>query len=408
MVFSEHSLMREYHQPGEKIVLLVMDGLGGLPLEPNGQTELEAAQTPNLDRMALEGSCGLSIPVRLGIEPGSGPAHLSLFSYDPVKFEIGRGVLEAMGIGFELGQNDLAARGNFATAAPDGTITDRRAGRISTAESTRLVEQLQAATGDALPGYEVFVRPVQDYRFVLVLRGKGLGGDLTETDPGVTGKPPLPVQDRSETPEGRHTAELVNRWIALAREILQDEPKANTLNLRGLAKDPGLPNFQEIYGLKAAAIAVYPMYKGVARLVGMQIVEFEGDRPQHEIEALARVWNDYDFFFVHVKKTDSYGEDGNFEAKMHEIEAVDAVMPQILALQPGCVIVTGDHSTPAKLRSHSWHPVPTLLWSPRAMADAVQSFGERACARGELGVFHATSLLPMAMAHAGRLKRFGA
>jgi 2,3-bisphosphoglycerate-independent phosphoglycerate mutase len=408
MVFSEHSLMREYHQPGEKIVLLVMDGLGGLPLEPGGQTELEAAQTPNLDRMAFEGSCGLSVPVRLGIEPGSGPAHLSLFSYDPVKFEIGRGVLEAMGIGFELGKNDLAARGNFATVAPNGMIVDRRAGRISTEESTPLVEKLQAATGNALPGYEVFVKPVQDYRFVLVIRGEGLGGDLTETDPGATGKPSLPIEDRGGTPEGRHTADLVNRWIALAREILKDEPKANTLNLRGLAKDPGLPNFEEIYGLKAAAIAVYPMYKGVARLVGMQVIEFEGDRPQHEADALARAWNDYDFFFVHVKKTDSYGEDGNFEAKVHEIEAVDAVMPQILALQPGCVIVTGDHSTPAKLRSHSWHPVPTLLWSPRAMPDASTGFGERTCARGQLGIFHATNLLPMAMAHAGRLKRFGA
>lgn len=408
MVFSEHDLMRQYHQPGDKIVLLVMDGLGGLPMHPGGPTELEAAATPNLDRMAAEGMCGLSVPVRAGIEPGSGPAHLSLFSYDPVKFEIGRGVLEAMGIGFELGKEDVAARGNFATVAPDGTISDRRAGRISSEEGARLVQKLRAATADALPGYQVFIEPVQDYRFVFVLRGEGLGGELTETDPGTTGKPPLLVEDTSGTPEGRQTAELVNRWVALAREALKDEPKANSLNLRGLAKDPGLPNFGEIYGLTAAAIAVYPMYKGVSRLVGMNVVEFEGDRPHHEIDALERVWNEYDFFFIHVKKTDSYGEDGNFDAKVHEIEAVDAVMPRILALNPGCVIVTGDHSTPAKLRSHSWHPVPTLLWSPRAMADSVQRFGERACAGGHLGVFHATNLMPQAMAHAGRLKRFGA
>lgn len=408
MVFTEHNLMQEYHQPGDKIVLLVLDGLGGLPMTPDGKTELEYAQTPNLDRMATEGSCGLSIPVRMGIEPGSGPAHLSLFSYDPVQFEIGRGVLEAMGIGFELEKNDLAARGNFATAAPDGTISDRRAGRISTEECIRLTAMLQTATGAALPGYEVFVEPVQDYRFVLVIRGEGLGGELSETDPGATGKPPLPVEDSSGTPEGKQTAALVNRWVELARAALKDEPKANTLNLRGLAKDPGLPQFPAIYGLRAAAIAVYPMYKGVARLVGMEVVHFDGDRPQHEIEALERVWNDYDFFFIHVKKTDSYGEDGNFDAKAHEIEAVDAVIPRLLALQPGCVIVTGDHSTPARLRSHSWHPVPTLLWSPRAMPDAVQTFGERACAAGHLGLFHATNLMPMAMAHAGRLKRFGA
>jgi 2,3-bisphosphoglycerate-independent phosphoglycerate mutase len=408
MVFTEHDLMREYQQPGDKIVLLVMDGLGGLPISPEGKTELETAQTPNLDRMAAQGSCGLSVPVRAGIEPGSGPAHLSLFSYDPVKYEIGRGVLEAMGIGFELTPNDVAARGNFATAAPDGAIIDRRAGRIPTEECVRLVEKLRAATSDALPGYEIFIEPVQDYRFVFVLRGPGLGGQLTETDPGATGKQPLPVEDTSGTPEGQHTAALINRWVELARQTLKDEPKANSLNLRGLAKDPGLPNFEEIYGLRAACIAVYPMYKGVSRLVGMQVISFEGDRPHHEIDALERVWNDYDFFFIHVKKTDSYGEDGNFDAKVHEIEAVDAIMPRILALQPGCVIVTGDHSTPAKLRSHSWHPVPTLLWSPRAMPDAVQQFGERACAGGHLGVFHATNLLPQAMAHAGRLKRFGA
>ncbi|MFN8490142.1 MAG: 2,3-bisphosphoglycerate-independent phosphoglycerate mutase [Caldilineaceae bacterium] len=407
-VFTEHFLMQDAHQKGGKIVLLVMDGLGGLPMAPGGKTELETAHTPNLDRMAAEGTTGLSIPVRAGIEPGSGPAHLSLFSYDPVKYEIGRGVLEAMGIGFELGKNDLAARGNFATAAPDGTITDRRAGRISTDECIRLAAKLQAATKDCLPGYEVFVRPVEEHRFVLVLRGEGLGGELTETDPLVTGKKPLLVTDQSGTPEGKHSAELVNRWVEKARATIADEPKANSLNLRGLAKDPGLPNFEEIYGLRAAAIAVYPMYKGVARLVGMNVVEFEGERPNHEIDALERVWNDYDFFFIHVKKTDSYGEDGKFDAKVHEIEVVDELMPRILALKPEAVIVTGDHSTPAKLRSHSWHPVPALLWSPRAMPDQVQSFGERACASGHMGVFHATTLLPQAMAHAGRLKRFGA
>ncbi len=408
IVFTEHDLMKDLQQPGGKIVLLVMDGLGGLPMEPGGLTELEAAHTPNLDRLAAEGSTGLSVPIRPGIEPGSGPAHLSLFSYDPVRYEIGRGVLEALGIGFPLTPNDLAARGNFATADADGVIVDRRAGRISTEECIRLCEKLQAATGDALPGYEVFVKPVKEHRFVLVIRGEGLGGQLTETDPLETGKKPLPVTDESGTPEGKRTAELVNRWVEKARAALADEKQANSLNLRGLAKDPGLPRFPDIYGMRAAAIAVYPMYRGVASLVGMEVIEFEGDRPEHEVDALARVWKDHDFFFIHVKKTDSYGEDGNFQAKVHEIEAVDAVIPRILELEPGALIVTGDHSTPARLRSHSWHPVPTLLWSPTAMPDQVQHFGERACASGQLGVFHATTLLPQAMAHAGRLKRFGA
>ena len=407
-VFTEFDLMQNLHQDGGKIVLLVMDGLGGLPMEAGGLTELETANTPNLDKMAAEGTAGLSTPIRPGIEPGSGPAHLSLFSYDPVHYEIGRGVLEALGINFPLGPNDMAARGNFASADADGTITDRRAGRISTDECIRLAAKLQEATADSLPGYEVFVKPVKEHRFVLVIRGEGLGGHLSETDPLMTGKMPLPVLDDSGTDEGVRTAELVNAWVAAARAALADEPKANSLNLRGLAKDPGLPRFPEIYGMRAAAIAVYPMYKGVAQLVGMEIIDFEGDRPNHEIDALEEVWDDYDFFFIHVKKTDSYGEDGNFDAKVHEIEVVDELMPRILALNPGAVIVTGDHSTPAKLRKHSWHPVPTLLWSPTAMPDQVQSFGERACAGGHLGVFHATYLVPQAMSHAGRLKRFGA
>lgn len=407
-VFTEFDLMKDLHQGGDKIVLLVMDGLGGLPMEIGGKTELETAHTPNLDQLAAEGITGLSIPIRPGVEPGSGPAHMSLFSYDPVRYEIGRGVLEALGIGFRMGSNDLAARGNFATIDADGYITDRRAGRISTDECIRLCTKLQQATSNMFENYQVFVEPVKEHRFVLVLRGEGLGGDLTETDPLETGKRPLPVTDESNSDAGQRTADLLNQWIEKARQVLADEARANSLNLRGISKDPGLPLLPDIYGLKAAAIAVYPMYKGVASLVGMEVVEFEGDRPNHEIDALERVWNDYDFFFIHIKKIDSYGEDGNFDAKVHEIEAVDEVIPRIVALKPGAVIVTGDHSTPAKLRSHSWHPVPTLLWSPRARPDATQSFGESACASGGLGIFHATQLIPQAMAHAGRIKRFGA
>ncbi len=407
-VFTEFHVMQELHRPGDKIVLLVMDGLGGLPMEPGGPTELEAARTPHLDRLAAEGMTGLNVLVRPGLEPGSGPGHLSLFGYDPIRYQVGRGVLEALGIGFPLQPQDLAARGNFATVDSEGRIVDRRAGRISTEECQRLTAKLQEATQDVLPGYQVFVLPVKEHRFVLVLRGEGLGGALTDTDPLEVGKPPLPVRDESGTPEGQRTAELLNRWLQAARRVLADEPQANSLNLRGISKDPGLPKFPEIYGLRAGAIAVYPMYRGVARLAGMEVIPFQGDRPHHQVDALERVWEEYDFFFVHVKKTDSYGEDGNFQAKVREIEAVDAQIPRILALEPGVLVVTGDHSTPARLRSHSWHPVPTLLWGPRVIPDAVTRFGERACAQGHMGLFHGTTLLPQAMAHAGRLKRFGA
>ncbi len=401
-------LVHELRQPGGRIVLLVMDGLGGLPLEPQGLTELETAHTPHMDRLASEGSAGLSVPIRPGIEPGSGPAHLALFGYDPVAVRIGRGVLEALGIGFALQPGDLAARGNFATVDQAGRIVDRRAGRIPTEECQRLTALLERETGHLFPGYEVFVRPVKEHRFVLVLRGPGLGGELTETDPLQTGVPPLPVEDRSSSESGRVTAQLVNSWIAVARELLASEAVANSLNLRALGTPVALPSFEALFGLRGAAIAAYPMYRGLASLVGMAILPCPGEKPGDAIDVLTAHWDQYDFFFLHFKKTDSYGEDGNFDAKVAEIEAVDAQLPRLLALRPEVLIVTGDHSTPAVLRQHSWHPVPTLLWGWRAMPSGVARFGERACAGGNLGLFPATSLIPQALAHAGRLRRFGA
>jgi len=397
-------VLRELHVPAEtKIVMLVMDGLGGLPLQAGGKTELETARTPNMDRLASEGICGLSVPVAAGITPGSGPSHLALFGYDPFRYEIGRGVLEALGIGFELGPDDLAARGNFCTVDEEGRITDRRAGRIPTEKCAELVEKLRAIR---LPGVEVFVEPVKDYRFVLVLRGQGLSDKLTETDPQQVGKKPLPVTALS--PEAERTAQLLNTWIAEAAKILAGEKPANMLTLRGLAKNPGLPPMSEVYGLRAAAIATYPMYRGVSRLVGMTVLEVGGETLEDEVAALRRHWADFDFFYVHVKKIDSAGEDGDFQRKVEIIEHVDTLIPDIMALNPDVVIVTGDHSTPALLRSHSWHPVPTILWSRVCRADAVREFGETACSQGGLGVFPATDLMPLALANAGRLTKFGA
>ena len=404
---SDHSLYRSLATDGGKIVLLVMDGLGGIPIQ-DGRTELELARTPHLDELARTGVTGLSTPVRPGIEPGSGPAHLALFGFDPVEHQIGRGVLEALGIDFPLGPRDLAARGNFATTDVAGVITDRRAGRISTAECERLTDRLQTATVASLSGCEVFVLPVRDYRFVLVMRGEGLGGDLTETDPGKEGLAPLPVTDRSSTAAGQRTADLVNRWLGVARAALHTETQANNLNLRGLSFDPGLPSLQDLYGLRSGGIAVYPMYRGVARLVGMEPVLFAGETPADQFRALAAVWDDFDFTFVHIKKTDSYGEDGNLAGKIAVIEEVDAALPALRQLDPDVLIVTGDHSTPVALRSHSWHPVPTILWAKTVRPDSSTRFGESACAAGSLGHVAATSLLPLALAHAGRLKRFGA
>lgn len=399
----DFELMRELHVSGQgKILLLVMDGLGGLPLEPGGPTELEAARTPNLDALARESICGLSLPVGPGITPGSGPGHLALFGYDPFRYEIGRGVLEACGIGFPLEKDDLAARGNFCTVDAEGRIVDRRAGRIPTEKCVELVAMLRQIT---LPGVEVFVEPVQDYRFVLVLRSPGLVAELSETDPQQLGVPPLPV--RALSPPAEATAALVNEWIAQAQKILADQHPANMVLLRGLSKEPGLPQMGDIYGLRPAAIATYPMYRGVAKLVGMDVLP-TGDTIEDEIATLKEHWEEYDFFYFHVKKTDSAGEDGDFARKASIIEHVDEVLPEILALKPAVVIVTGDHSTPALLKSHSWHPVPTLLWSPYCRADEVTQFGERACMRGGLGTFPATDLLPLAMANALRLTKYGA
>jgi 2,3-bisphosphoglycerate-independent phosphoglycerate mutase len=363
---------------------------------------LEAAHTPNFDALAKRGITGMSLPARPGITPGSGPGHISLFGYDPMEWEIGRGVLEALGIDFDLGPNDIAARGNFATVDAAGNITDRRAGRIPTEVGARLVEKLQQIE---LPGVETFVKVVKEYRFVLVLRGDGLADGLTETDPQSTGVPPMPVE--ATRPEAERTAELLNMWLAEARKVLAGEEKANSLNLRGIAKVPPIPKMSNIYQMKLGAIATYPMYRGIGRLVGMDVLS-TGDSIESELVTLRENWDAYDFFFFHVKKTDSYGEDGNFEGKVHVIEEADAALAAILELNPDVIVVTGDHSTPWALKSHSWHEIPTLLWSRYIRPDQVEAYGERPCMLGGLGHVRHFDLVPLMMAHGGRLNKFGA
>lgn len=402
---ADFRLMQELTiESSSKIVLLVLDGLGGIPMAPGGPTELEAAQRPNMNRLAGEGMLGQTLPVGHGITPGSGPGHLGLFGYDPLQYDIGRGVLEAFGIGVEVGPEDIAARGNFCTIDPSGQITDRRAGRIATEAARPLVEKL---AGISLPGVELEVKPVKEYRFVVVMRGPGLSAALSETDPQRTGTAPLPV--KALDPEGEKAARLFNQWLDAARQKLAHDSPANMVTLRGFSGDPRLPKFESIYKLRPACIAVYPMYRGVARLVGMKTIDVTGDRPEDEFRTVASVWKDFDFFFVHIKPTDSRGEDGNFEAKVKVIESVDAALPALLDLHPDVLVITGDHSTPARLRAHSWHPVPLLLWAPATIRpDDERAFGERACARGGLGTIHAADLMPIALAHAGRLTKYGA
>ena len=389
---------------GSKIVLLVADGLGGLPLTPDGLTELETAKTPNLDALAKRGTLGLSTPVLPGITPGSGPGHLGLFGYDPLEYQIGRGVLEALGIDFELGPNDVAIRGNFCTIDANGNISDRRAGRISSDIAKKLCEKLHA--GIKIPGVEVFVQHVKEYRLVIVLRAEGLGGEIEDTDPQKTGVPPLdPV---AKNPASQRTAELLKEFIKQAAVILKDDAPANLLTMRGIDKKPPIPTFEEVYGMNAGAIAVYPMYRGLARLVSMNVLD-AGQTLSDQMDRLEQSWKDFDFFFVHFKYTDSTGEDGNFAEKVKRIEELDAAIPRITALKPDVLIVTGDHSTPSKMKSHSWHPVPVLLSAEeRCRPDLCDKFGERDCLRGGLGQFPAKYLMGFAMAHAGRFDKFGA
>ncbi|MGD0516688.1 MAG: 2,3-bisphosphoglycerate-independent phosphoglycerate mutase [Thermoguttaceae bacterium] len=397
------SLVRELKLKNDnKIVLLVADGLGGLPVEPGGPTELEAAKTPNLDALAKQGVQGLSIPIAPGITPGSGPGHLGLFGYDPVKYLIGRGALEATGVGFNLGPKDVAVRCNFCTLDAHDNITDRRAGRIPTEESAPLAIKLRQVK---IPKVEVFVEPVKEHRFCVIFRGEGLHGNVADTDPQKTGVPPLdPV---AADLQNQRTADVARQFIAQARAILIDQPKANGLTMRGFSAAPHIPTYEQVYGLKPAAIAVYPMYKGLAQLVGMDIVG-KPNTLAEEIDVLEQAWNDYDFFFVHFKYTDSRGEDGNFPEKVKMIEQFDSIVPRVMKLKPKVLIVTGDHSTPARLAGHSWHPVPTLLVSDTCRPDGQQAFGERNALMGGLGQFEAVYLMPLALAHAEKLGKFGA
>ncbi len=397
-------LMRELSvSTDSKIVLLVMDGLGGLP-NSDGKTELEAANTPHLDSLAAASDLGLSRPVAAGVSPGSGPGHLGLFGYNPLRYEVGRGVLSALGVGFELGENDLAARLNFATKDSSGKISDRRAGRIPSEKGAELAKLLDENIN--LDGVETFVLPEKEYRAVAILRGQGLSGSLTDSDPQRVGLEPLPVKPTDDSPEAEKSASLANAFIEQADDILKEEHPANTVLMRGFGMHPALPSFDETYRLNAAAIASYPMYKGLARLAGMKLLK-EGEGIAGEFETLKENWGSYDFFFLHVKPTDSAGEDGDHRRKSSVIEEVDAQIPGIMDLEPDVLAVTGDHGTPAKLKSHSWHGVPFMLHSPYTLPTA-ESFGERTCAGGSLGVFPAEEIMGLLMGHALKLKRYGA
>ena len=390
-----------YTSTPSKIVMLVADGLGGLPHPDTGLSELETARIPNLDALAGESACGLTTPVLPGVAPGSGPGHLALFGYDPLKHLIGRGALEALGIDVPLLPGDLAARGNFCTIDGNGALLDRRAGRIPTELSAPLCQRLDRIE---LDGVQLDVYLVQDYRFVLRLRGDGLSELVSETDPQQVGVPPLPVEPLEGTAES--TANWVNGFVAQARQLLAEEDQANMVLLRGFAQLPNLPSMGRVYRLNPAAIAAYPMYRGLATVVGMEVIP-TGHTFSDEVGTLRQSFGDYDFFFIHYKPADAAGEDGDFDAKVKCLEELDPFIPEILGLQPDVLMVAGDHATPAIMAGHSWHPVPFLVHSKLTKGEGVSAFDERACGQGSIGRIPATQIMLLALAHAGKLSKFG-
>ncbi len=384
-----------------KIILLVADGLGGLPHPDTRKSELESAHIPNLDALAQRSACGLTTPVEVGIAPGSGPGHLALFGYNPLKYIIGRGALEALGVGVELLPGDVAARGNFCTVNDDGLLTDRRAGRIATELSAPLCERLDRIE---IPGVQLDVFPVQDYRFVLRLRGEGLSEQIEETDPQREGVAPRSAN--AIVPEGERTAGIVQQFANEAARILSEEQPANMVLLRGWAQLPNLPDFGEVYHLNPAAIAAYPMYRGLASVANMQIIP-TGMTFGEEVDTLHANWEDHDFFFLHYKPADAAGEDGDFDAKVKCLEQLDVHLPRIMELEPDVLMVAGDHATPAIMASHSWHPVPFMLHSRLTLGEGVDGFNERACALGSLGRIPAETIMLLALSHSGKLGKFG-
>ncbi|HEY3932668.1 MAG TPA: 2,3-bisphosphoglycerate-independent phosphoglycerate mutase [Verrucomicrobiae bacterium] len=391
-----------------KLVLVVLDGLGDIATqEQNYLTPLEAATTPNLDALAKNSAQGRMIPVAPGITPGSGPGHLGLFGYDPLEFQVGRGVIEALGLGMELKHGDVAARANFCTLDKKGIVTDRRAGRIATEICEELCAKLSAKI-KKISDVEIIIKPGLEHRFAIIFRGKGLEGPVTSTDPNREGLPlaPAKAEDSNSTAQ-KKTAEIINEFYKLALPIITAHPKANSFLMRGIAHQPHIPLFEERYKLKPACLAVYPMYKGLAQLVGMK--KIEGAKTiAEQFETYLKEFDNYDFFFIHYKYTDKYGEDGNFAAKKKAIEDFDAALPILLKKKPDVLVVTGDHSTPCALKGHSWHPQPILLHSAVSGSDKLERFTETGANSGSLGVFGSKFLIRLMQANAKMFDKFGA
>jgi 2,3-bisphosphoglycerate-independent phosphoglycerate mutase len=396
-------LIQKLKQPSqEQVVFLVLDGLGGV--QKNGKTELDAAYIPNIDSIAAKSETGLMTPIMPGITPGSGPGHLALFGYDPLQYIIGRGILSALGVKFPILDGDLAARVNFATVNEQFLVTDRRAGRIPDDINQKMCDKIREIS---LPGVEFFIETEKDHRAALIFRGREFSENISETDPQKTGVSPLEVNPLDDSDTSVATAKLLNQFLEKVKDKLKNEHPANMILIRGFALYTKILSFNELYGLNACSIAGYPMYRGLSSLAGMEVIDVEsGVAPQ--FNKLREVWGKYDFYFVHIKYTDSFGEDGNFDKKVGVIEEVDTHIEKIVRLKPDVFVITADHSTPAIYKAHSWHPVPVLIQSRWSRESGVSHFSERNLQTGSLGLMNTVDLMSLVMAHSGRLAKFGA
>ncbi len=389
----------------KNIVLLVMDGVGDIPNKKFGHvTPLEYAITSNMDRLVKESVLGRHIPVLPGITPGSGPGHLGIFGYDPIEHEIGRGILEAAGMDMDINEGDIAARCNFASADENGIITDRRAGRISTEKCKEICLVLKENIKE-IDGISVTIEAGIQHRFVVIFKGEGLSEKITDSDPLVGGKEPLTIKPLSG--EAEFTADVVNKFFSEVIKIIKDLEPANSILMRGFSEKPKIPKMQDRFKLKPVCIAHYPMYRGLSRLVGMDVLD-SGVKPEDAFNIYKNNIENYDYSFIHIKYTDTYGEDGNFEEKVKTIEAVDKALPILLEKKPDVLCITGDHSTPVPMKSHSWHPVPVLISSALCGVDEGSRFTEKECIKGGLGMFQSKYLINYLLANALKLAKYGA
>ena len=404
-----------------KVVLVIIDGLGDRPIsELKDQTPLEAANTPNLDYFATNGITGIMNAIDVGIRPGSDTSHLAIFGYDPETHYTGRGIFEAAGIGMELKKGDIALRGNFATVTEDLIIVDRRAGRIE-----NVSKLADALNGMKIDGVRFFVKAGVMHRAGVVLRGSNLSHMVSDNDPHEVGVKVKQVKALDNTEEAKFTASVINKFLEEAHKILKEHEvnkkrrkerllEANYILLRGASKLTHFEPFEKKYKLKACCIAGAGLYKGIAKVLGMDVLQVKGATGTANTDinakfiAAKKALAKYDFVFVHIKYADNYAEDGNVFGKLKFIEKIDDALIHLIGIKDTLIVITADHSTPCKLKAHSGDPVPIVMFGEGVRTDKVKEFNERSCMQGGLGRIKGKDLMNEILNLIGKAKLYGA